>query len=187
VRNSSGLITQILQIPVNVARQKATGIDIEASYRQQIGDVGALTARVLATRTLDFYTLNGGVKTDVLGQNTGSIPKWRWNASLSFDAEKYSLTATARGFSSGVYDNTWRSGIEIDDNHLPGATYVDLSGQYRIRDDDNGKIVAFFTVENLFDKDPAVVAGSALSSLQTNPILYDVIGRNYRVGVRFQF
>jgi outer membrane receptor protein involved in Fe transport len=187
VRNSAGLITQILQIPVNVAEQKTTGVDVEASYRYQVGDVGALTARVLATRTLDFYTLNGGVKTDVLGANTGSIPKWRWNASLSFDAERYSLSATARGFSSGVYDNTWTSGVEIDDNHLPGATYVDLSGQYRIRDNEHGKIVAFFTIENLFDKDPAVVAGAAISSLQTNPILYDVIGRNYRVGVRFQF
>ncbi|MBW8812622.1 MAG: TonB-dependent receptor [Caulobacterales bacterium] len=186
-RNAAGQITQILQIPVNVAEQKATGVDVEASYRRPIGDLGALTARVLATRTLDFYTLNGGVKTDALGQNTGSIPKWRWNASLSFDAEKYSLTATARGFSSGVYDNTWTSGVEIDDNHIPGATYVDLSGQYRIRDDAHGKIVAFFTIENLFDKDPALVAGGSLSSLQTNPILYDVIGRNYRAGVRFQF
>lgn len=187
VRNAAGVITQLLQIPVNVARQKATGVDYEASYRQPLGDIGALTARVLATNVLDFYIVNGGVKTDMLGQNTGAITKWRWNASLTFDADRYSLTATARGFSAGVYDNTWTSGVEIDNNHLPSATYVDLAGQYRIRDNDNGKIVAFFTVENLFDKDPAIVSGTSISALQTNPILYDVIGRNYRVGVRFQF
>jgi outer membrane receptor protein involved in Fe transport len=187
IRNSAGLITSILQIPVNVARQKTTGIDFETSYRQPLGDIGSLTARVLATRVLDFYTVNGGVKTDALGQNTGAITKWRWNASLTFDADRYSLTATARGFSSGVYDNAWTSGVEIDDNHIPGATYVDLAGQYRIRQGDDGELIAFFTVENLFDKDPALAAGAAISSLQTNPILYDVIGRNYRVGIRFKF
>ena len=189
IRNSSGLITSILQIPVNVARQKTTGIDFETSYRQPLGDIGTLTARVLATRVLDFYTVNGGVKTDVLGQNASAqgITKWRWNASLTFDAERYSLTATARGFSSGVYDTTWTSGVEIDNNHIPGATYFDLSGQYRIRQGDNGDVIAFFTVDNLFDKDPVLVAGAAISALQTNPVLYDVVGRNYRVGVRFKF
>ena len=42
-------------------------------------------------------------------------------------------------------------------------------------------------VQNLFDKDPAVVAASTLSGLQANPTLYDVIGRTYRVGLRFQY
>ena len=48
-------------------------------------------------------------------------------------------------------------------------------------------VEAYFKVENLLDRDPAVVAGANLSALQTNPALFDVVGRNYRVGFRVRF
>jgi len=45
------------------------------------------------------------------------------------------------------------------------------------------------TVNNLLDKDPAVVtpgpAGSAYATPATNQSLYDLLGRTFRFGVRF--
>jgi outer membrane receptor protein involved in Fe transport len=187
VVRSNGQITQLLAIPINVAQQITKGVDLEVSVRQDFGDRGALTARFLATRILDFYTLNGGIKTDTLGQNTGSTPKWRWLASVGYDWRKVTLNVSARGFSSGVYDNTWRSGIEIEDNHIDGAAYVDLSAQYKFKDAGGRRLIGFVTVENLLDRDPEIIGANGLSAPQFNPVLYDVLGRNFRVGVRFQY
>jgi outer membrane receptor protein involved in Fe transport len=86
-----------------------------------------------------------------------------------------------------VYDNNWQSGIDIDDNHIPGATYLDLATGYKLDYRGDSNVEAYFKVENLLDKDPAIVAGAGISALQTNPALYDVIGRNYRIGVRMRF
>jgi len=187
VRNPAGQITQLLAFPINVARQVTKGIDYELSYRQDFGDYGAIGARFLATNIREFYTLNGGVKTVTVGQNTGSTPDWRWLASVNWDWRRVSLNASARGFSDGVYDPTWTSGVEIENNKIKGATYVDFGGQYRIRDEDGRRLVAFFNIENLFDRDPEIIGFNGISATQVNASLYDVIGRNFRVGLRFQY
>jgi len=189
-RNSAGSITQILAIPINVAQQKTKGLDIEASWRQDLGAIGHLTLRALASHIGNLTTINGPVRTEAAGQNSGGVyntPKWRWLGSLDYALDHLSFNVQARGFNAGVYDNTWVSGINIDDNHIPGATYFDLGGAYRFDLSGDDNIEAYFKIENVMDKDPVVVAGANISALQTNPALYDVIGRNYRVGFRFRF
>ena len=185
---TNGTITQVLGIPVNVAQQKVRGYDLESSWSHETAGLGTFQVRALATRMLDFYVFNNNVKTDSLGQNTGSVPKWRWLASVGWQRNPVSLTLTGRGFAAGVYDNTYVSGISISDNHLPGSTYFDLAGDYTFSQGEGGrKLMAYFKIENLFDKDPAIVAANGISSQQSNPALYDTIGRNYRVGVRFRY
>jgi outer membrane receptor protein involved in Fe transport len=191
VRNPAGTITQLLALPINVAEQKTRGFDVEASWRQDLGSLGRLTFRTLVSHINNLTTINGGVTTEAAGQNSAtniySTPKWRWLGSINYDFQRLSVTTTARGFSSGVYDNNWQSGIDIDDNHIPGATYLDLATGYKLDYRGDSNVEAYFKVENLLDKDPAIVAGAGISALQTNPALYDVIGRNYRIGVRMRF
>lgn len=190
VRNSTGTITQLLAIPINVAEQRTEGLDLETGWRQSLSQFGTLNFRALVSHVHNLTLINGGIRTEEAGQMTGvdlSTPKWRWLGSIGYDLDAISLTATARGFSAGVYDNTWVSGINIDNNHIPGATYFDLAGSYRVEFGDDGQLETYFKVENLLDRDPAVVAGSNISALQTNPALYDVIGRNYRIGVRLKY
>jgi outer membrane receptor protein involved in Fe transport len=92
-----------------------------------------------------------------------------------------------RSVSSGVYDNTWKSGVDIDNNYIAGATYFDLAGNVKFWGEGLKKAEFYFKVENLLDKDPPVAAGIASSALQTNPVLYDTLGRNFRVGVRVRY
>ena len=192
VRNTAGIITQLIAKPINVAELKTSGFDLEASFRQPIGDViagvpGTVTLRALGTHIAKRTTINGGVRTEAAGQNTGDSPKWRWFGTLAYDNDTISAIVTMRGISSGVYDRSWTSGAQIDDNHIKGANYFDLAGVYRFRHTPTNQLEAFFKVENLFDKDPPVVAGTGISSLQTNPTLYDVLGRTYRVGIRLRY
>jgi outer membrane receptor protein involved in Fe transport len=188
VRNAGGTITAINGFPVNFATQFTSGIDYEASWRQDLGDLGALTLRALATNVRELYTVNGAVRDDQVGENSGNTPDWRWLASASYDWNRLSLTLQARGFTGGVYDRLWTSGVEIDNNDIKGAAYYQLSGSYLLRGEATGKkLVGFFNVENLLDRDPEIVATNAINGSGANSTLYDTIGRTYRVGIRFQY
>ena len=49
---------------------------------------------------------------------------------------------------------------------------------------------AFFTVNNMFDRDPPSSpsrVGATVSIINTNPTLYDIVGRYYTAGLRFKF
>jgi iron complex outermembrane receptor protein len=65
----------------------------------------------------------------------------------------------------------------IDRNFMPGAFYLDVGGTYNI----TKQVSGYLKVDNVFDHDPAASPQSA------NPALYDIVGRIYRVGVRFSF
>lgn len=195
-------ITSVAVLPVNVAKQVARGLDFEASYRMEAFG-GNLTLRGLATRYLENSTDDGITPaTDTVGTNgtngtlRNSLPKWRYLASIGWDGDPGSLSFTARGFSSGVYNTSYIectsncptstvANMTINDNHIPGAIYFDASGSVKL----TPKLEAFVSVDNILNKDPEQVAfGPSIGSapLSVNPLLYDMLGRNFRFGVRFK-
>ena len=196
-RNSANTITQIRRVPVNVASQRVRGFDIDATYRIPFEGFfknanGQLMLRFLASRALNFSFTNNNVTNEAVGENGGpnanpSIPRWRTYTTLGYDSDKASLTATMRTISSGVYDVTWKSGVDIDNNYIAGATYFDLGGSYTLFGEGRNKTEIYFKVDNLFDKDPPVAAGNASSAPPFNPVLYDGIGRSYRIGIKTRF
>jgi outer membrane receptor protein involved in Fe transport len=183
----------------NLASITTEGVDIEASYRfslDSLGLPGTFTVRALATHVMDFTTnsgLPGTIPTQGAGVNLGNTPDWKVLGIQSWDGEKASLTLTERWISDGVYSNEY---IEcqtncpvstvihptIDNNQMKGAFYLDLGGSYRIRD----KVTAYFKVDNLLNKD-AEPAPQTNVGYGANPALYDVLGRMYRIGVRYGF
>ena len=72
---------------------------------------------------------------------------------------------------------------------FPGAFYLDTSLTFDV--EMAGKeLELYLAVNNLLNKDPAIVApgpaGSAYATPATNQSLYDLLGRTYRVGIRFK-
>jgi outer membrane receptor protein involved in Fe transport len=59
-----------------------------------------------------------------------------------------------------------------------------MNAQYDIIKTGSRSVQLFGAINNLFDKDPPVAPSSFGP---TNNVLYDVIGRTYRVGVRFSY
>lgn len=195
-------ITSVAVLPVNVAKQVARGLDFEASYRTQVFG-GNLTLRGLATRYLENSTDDGITpRTDTVGTNgtngtlRNSLPKWRYLASIGWDGDPGSFSVTARGFSSGVYNTSYiectascptstAANMTINNNHIPGAIYFDASGSVKL----TPQLEAFVSVDNILNRDPEQVAfGPSVGAapLSVNPLLYDVLGRNFRFGVRFK-
>jgi len=205
-RDASGVITSVNSSPVNFATQISRGLDFEASYRAEVFG-GQISVRGLATRYLKNYFDNGiSPPTDTVGTNglnvflKDSLPKWRYSATIGFDRDPVAFSLTARGFSAGVENTTYiqcttacpvqtpaqaAAHPTISDNRLPGALYFDTSFSVKLPH----QIVAYFAVDNLLNRDPAQVAygpGLAIAPASINPVLYDTIGRKFRVGLRFK-
>ncbi len=207
--NGVNVITRIRTSPFNLIVQEARGYDVEASYRTSLDEWiedwnGDLTLRFLGTRYLRNYSSNGfNPPTNTVGQNAGSGPaKFRWVASVNYDYDRYNANVTARGVSKGVYNNAWvecttgcptstTTNITTDNQQIPGAVYLDLSGSYTFLQTEGGtEAEAFLNIRNVFDKDPAIIhqgpGGTAYLTINANAAMYDILGRVFRVGVRFR-
>lgn len=183
----------------NLARMRSKGFDMEALYRFNLASVnlpGKLTLRGLATHTNSFLVTSGIVGTipaERAGVNLGDTPTWKAQFSQSWEGEKASFTVGQRWVSNGVYSNEF---IEcqttcpvstamhqtIDNNHMKGAFYWDLAGNYKI----NKNITAYFKIDNVTDVAPPNAPGTN-TGYGVNPSLFDVLGRQYRVGARMTF
>ncbi len=203
----AGGVSRINIQPANILGQEASGIDVEASYTWELPK-GQLRLRGLASfvDTMETYdlaagTLDGrGVNSDDGGIGLGSAltaPKYRYLTSATYDLDPVSIGLTMRGVSSGVYNNQFiecdgdcptatAAAPTINNNKIDGAEYFDLSLSYRL--EDLGEL--YFVTENLFNEDPAEVAGGRGAGYyqgQSNRFLYDRYGRTFRAGVRFNF
>lgn len=200
--DGSTVITSVLLSPFNFAQQHVRGMDLEASYDRPLG-IGDLSLRALASRYFENQLDNGiDVPTDSAGQNAlGGTPKWLYRLSASYRVDNTTFTLTGRGLSSGVHDTSFiecssgcpastASNRTINDNHIAGAFYLDASIAYRFELGDV-KNEVFFAVNNLANRDPAIVAygpaGSAYTYASTHPGLYDYLGRTFRLGIRFDW
>ena len=187
--------------PFNFARVKVRGIDYEASYRVPLDQIfnssaSNLTLRGTATNYLENLVDNGiSVPVDTVGQNSGqsSTPDWIFRLSATFDTPTYSVTAVGRGVSSGTYSNTYivcttdcptstATNPTTNSNHIDGTFYTDLNFTAKINvGGSDGQL--FFNITNLFDKDPILLPETGLSA---NSTYSDLLGRAFRVGVRFK-
>jgi iron complex outermembrane receptor protein len=128
------------------------------------------------------------------------VPDWKWRVSATYQNGPLTLGVVGRGFSSGVYDNSFIectttcpvstvNNRTINRNHIEAAAYIDGSIAFDIG---LGGIASqvYLNVENLFDADPKIAAsgpaGSAYTLPPTNPSLFDMVGRTVRIGLRFK-
>jgi iron complex outermembrane receptor protein len=196
--------------PFNFQRRLVRGIDFEASYRTPLNRIfdnaaGSLAFRAMATHYLENIIdtgIAGAAVLDTTGVNGGqfSTPSWIYRFSATYDSPAGSITGVARGVSSGRYA---ANGIECsagtcpagrtaaeasafptyDDNTVSGAFYVDLNATVRFDAMGRGDGEFFVNVTNLFDADPILLPETGLAA---NSTYSDLLGRAFRVGVRFR-
>jgi outer membrane receptor for ferrienterochelin and colicin len=158
--------------------------------------------RLLGTYVMDLITVDPtGLAVDRAGMNgspvsqPSGLPHFMGNAAFTWTRNALSGTVQVRYVSDGVYNSTLigpgQSGYNpvlpnsVSDNDVPGMTYVDLNASYDIVESADHKVQVFGVVNNLFDKDPPNNLPSSYGV--TNPVLYDVVGRAFKVGVRMTF
>lgn len=190
--------------PFNFTRRLVRGIDFEASYRTPVrrifaGAEGNFTLRGVATRYLENLTDTGIPGTAIIntvGANGGqfSTPKWIYRASATYDTPRYAITGVARGVSAGKYV---ANGIECqtgcplsttqfptyDNNHVKGTLYFDLNTTVKFDALGRGDGEFFLNVTNILNDGPILLPETGLAA---NSTFSDLLGRTFRVGLRFR-
>jgi iron complex outermembrane recepter protein len=210
-RDANGFITLVRQSPANFLTQKATGFDIEASYRLPLSDIGfnsqgGINFRVLANHTITLKTVDINSTIEGAGVNsyfgiTQAVnpiaPKWRVTPSITYSDDLLTMGVTMRYISPGKFLNeavecttncptSTGARPTVDLNHIPGWAAIDLAVSYRVKKN----IEAYFNIDNVANKGPgyhiADAAGAFYSGVSFWPSFYDVLGRVFRGGVRIK-
>jgi len=207
---SNGTIQQVFNTNLNLNKVHANGLDFELSYAQPLSELGlggTLTTRLLATRAIHLTTTDAtGAKIDRSNQigaptsQLSGVPRWQGNLYLTYANGPFSGTMHVRYVSKGVKDATLLDPTQAgyaaavanpanasttSINHAPSYAVINLNASYAIINDGKHRVELFGVVNNLLDRDPPNYLNSSFGP--TNNVLYDVLGRNYRVGVRFAF
>lgn len=199
----SSIITSIRLVPFNFANVRVKGVDLEASYRFDLGG-GKATLRALASHYIDNILNNGvDVPEDIAGKNQGDgVPSWNYRLTASYDIDSWGFNLVGRGFSDGVYNNNFfecttgcpastPANRTINTNRISGQWYLDASVTKKFKVG-GSKAELFLYVRNLLNSDPVLVGNGPTGNNtpaypMTNRSLYDVLGRVYRMGVRFEY
>ncbi|MGH8446685.1 MAG: TonB-dependent receptor, partial [Solimonas sp.] len=120
--------------------------------------------------------------TGVVGVN--SNPRWSGNVNAAYSAGPWTGFVQERFIGGGIYDSTKQEGKTIDDNHISAVFYTDATVAYSFGGKQNFQL--YVTVNNLFDKDPPIAPQGALIFFPTNANLYDMMGRYFTAGVKFE-
>jgi outer membrane receptor protein involved in Fe transport len=188
---------------VNLALQTIDGMDYEASYRFAMDDAinwglgGDVTIRMLATNVMKNLTNQGFVGAATLenaGSNGGNTPHWKVFFTQGYDTDNWGFFINERWFSEGVINRNWFTCASacpapvdanhptVSSNYMPGELYFDIGGHYDL----SAHSELYFKVDNLTNQNPgnANPFTPLNQSSNTNPTLYDVIGRYYTIGYR---
>ncbi|MBN9545284.1 MAG: TonB-dependent receptor [Alphaproteobacteria bacterium] len=193
VYDSNGKLQFENLMPQNAAWLKTSGLDFQADYLMDFLS-GSLAWHFLGNYTDQMTTAAfGQAAVDYAGQlgsftSNTSMPKFRANLSATYSAGPWRGTVQGRFLGSARLNNQWTSGVQVDDNAVPGVAYLDLRGSY----DWNENIQLYAAMDNVTNVPPPVVATLGSQSnvsldINTAAGVYDILGRTMRAGVRFNF
>ena len=173
----------------------------------KLGNRASISARVLASYLYDqlFFRGFGLPPINYAGQtgptaafgSFNTSPHWQGNLILTGSQGPFTGTLQVRYVGKGRFETLTPTGgtpldpgdpnydpadvNSINDNSVSSATYVNLSGSYKIIEG----IELFGSINNLFARKPPVAPGG--NGYPTNPVYFDTYGRLWRAGVRVRF
>lgn len=195
-RAPDNTILTVTDLLLNANQQQTSGFDIEFDYRQPLGNAGDLSLRMLATIVNKLVTVDSAGKVDRAGQ-TGSragavlgVPDYTLDGLLTWTKDDTSVTVHGRYIPSGIFNTAFIGPDDpnyevtltnsVNNNRIPGRAYFDLAASQKIRV--SGSVFELFgAINNLFDRDPPAMPSG---NLGTNQVLFDPVGRAFRLGVR---
>lgn len=188
----------------NVGSFKTRGVDLQLSYAKPLkelsaGLAGTLNVGLQGTRVFEFRTsadisalfpngINRAGQTGAAFGGPAGLPKWSWTGTLDYKWEGLSFNAQLRHISRSHQDNglvgpddpAFSSTLvnSVNNNMVPSYTLVNVGASYDFGSKAQRREV-FVAVNNLFDRDPPLPANGTA--------YYDLLGRAFKVGVRFSF
>lgn len=184
VRAVNGPILNITSKAINESEVRTSGVDVEVFYTMDKLDLS------LSASYLDEYvtTSKSGVERDYKGEVL--YPEFRYTFNTTYNVtEDFNLFAqvTFRDETQNDVNNDVNQTLSDDINTLDSVYYVDLRASYSFNESFN----VYAGTNNLFNEEPDIiprgtVTGSAAGT-NTEPRAYDIIGRQFFVGLKYKF
>ncbi|MFN9925912.1 MAG: TonB-dependent receptor domain-containing protein, partial [Phenylobacterium sp.] len=189
---------------VNVPQQnlhalKTPGVDVEIAYTvplEALNLPGQLTLRALGSWIDEYRTITR--TSDIDSSGVTGTPTWSWNgqatsrngplttslmvrytSKVRFSATQVGLDGLTPG--SPEYIAIARLSNSINQNIWPEAVYWNGNIQRNFVDKPEKRVQGYLTVDNIFDKQPPIVA------ISINGTAYDLIGRAFKIGARIAY
>ena len=199
----TGQLTQaiILTGGANIAKQDVAGFDIELGYRTDLSSLyeplpGSIELRAIGNHLTKWSQTVGVVTTSyrnmVFAGNGPAFggPNWRWLITGTYNLGPSATTLTVRTVGATVINNEARnSPLAVLQNRVRPIQYLDINQSWNL-DMFGARGQVFAKIENVFDADPPKVAstqGTAYAASGTDQSYFDLVGRFWRVGLRFKY
>lgn len=190
---SNGGVINLAQTNNNDSRIETAGVDISARWGFDLADVGmdvgSLNWNAVATwiDTYDNQTLVGAADpvydfVGTIGSTTGSaVPEWRYTLNTNYSTDDLSMNLALRYIQDMDHGNVVTGGSPVSNTGVDQTWYLDLNGTYSLTD----YIELRGGINNLLDQEPRLYTPNVQAN--TDPSLYDVVGRSAFVGVKLKF
>ena len=197
-RDAGGTMTEVRNILLNVNALRTKGFDVELDYRTRVGAETDLTFRGLGTYVTELTTIDNAGEIDRAGQ-TGyragtvpGVPRYTLDGIIGLDGPVTGFSLHGRYIPRGKYsalhvgpeDEGYSVALpnSINTNRVPARFYLNFSGRVRLALPGGRQAEMYGAINNLLDSDPPKIPGP---SGGTNQILFDPVGREFRIGMRF--
>ncbi|MEJ6004860.1 TonB-dependent receptor [Paucibacter sp. AS339] len=157
----------------NAASIKTRGVDLEVGYVGRGYNVG-----IYANHLSSYDVVNASGTTSSAGRPL--YPKWRLTSNVSYEVnDQLSLFGQAR-YRSETQNYLTPNSYSEDLNKMKAVTYVDLRVNYKA----NKSLSFYLGSNNVFNVQPDINVRDAAVGTNTEPGAYDVIGRQYFLGLK---
>jgi iron complex outermembrane recepter protein len=184
----TGGVIELQQLARNQAFIKTSGIDLAFNWGTELpNNLGDLNVNFITTWTEKSKSQTTNVDpvydfVGTIGSGTGgSTPEWRFTVAPSWTFGNANVQATARFIDSMVHANTVTGGSPVSNTGVDSTWYFDLTGRYDLP-------YGFSVrggINNVSDRNPQIYSPNVQAN--TDPSLYDVLGRRYFIGVDYRF
>jgi len=184
---TNGGVEGLLQLSRNQAASTVSGVDLAAGVGFDLGEsIGTLDFNLGATWTEKNESQTTPVDpvfdfAGTIGSGTGSsVPEWKANIDTIYSRGPLKLQLSARYIDGMVNAATVTGGSPISNTGVPATWYYDLIGRYEL----TGSLTVRVGINNLSDQAPRIYNPNVQAN--TDPSLYDVLGRRYYVGIDYR-
>ncbi|GAB3018796.1 TonB-dependent receptor domain-containing protein [Bowmanella dokdonensis] len=176
---------------INIGYLETSGVDLEANYDMEIGEMGGLKIGLVGTwlDTLDNLPIPGGDVIECAGvwdrTSCGQpTPEWRHNLRLTWTTPwDASISATWRYL--GEVDEYTGFNQPVGPTSFSAQNYLDLAGTWQAHEN----ISVRLGINNVLDREPPLLPNAPTGSGNGNtfPGFYDGLGRYIFAGVTLTY
>jgi iron complex outermembrane recepter protein len=177
----------------NINGQKVVGTDVEADYQLPLGGGRSLGFRLISSYLDQFSLHNLNVPVQQQAGTTGNqpLPRLQANLGMNYTQGPFSVFINERYISDGK--RQWNDnepalgGVIINDDHIADAFYTDMNLAYTRDGAGSNKWEVYLNVQNVFDRVPPrvpIFSGFG-GTTDTNRALFDVLGRRFVLGLKY--